>query len=83
MTLTSKHQQKTNRPNKVYVCTKYSSDGRSLEGFWLSYDPKDGYALFLLEQTLNTSGMVSYYSVYDENSNVVKSNTPAVHPKRI
>lgn len=58
------------RANKVYVQTKYSSDGHYTEGYWLSYslsDPGSQYAMFLLVKTLNSSDMIEWYAIYDEN----------------
>jgi len=55
------------RKNKVHVKTTYSSDGHYTESLYIDYDPnQSGYALFLLENTLNTSQTVKWYSVYDE-----------------
>jgi hypothetical protein len=66
MTLSIKHPGKGRaRANKVYVNTKISSDGRSLEGFWLDYDPDDNYALYMLQHVLNASEMVDYYWIFD------------------
>lgn len=45
MSLTTKHQDKNECVNKIFVNTKHSNDRRNLEGFWLTYDPKDNIAL--------------------------------------
>lgn len=74
------------RANKVYVCTKYSSDGRSLEGYWMDYNSsasESTYALYLMEHTLNHSEMVSYYIVYDKDGTPVADFDKERNPKRI
>lgn len=75
------------RANKIYVNTTYSSDGRSLEGYWMDYDssktPEATYALFLLERVLNQSEGVDYYSLYDENGNRDSRFRKENQPKRI
>ncbi len=58
--------------NKIRVDTSYSQDGRSTDSFYVSYDPKDGLALFLFEKTLNSSPFVTNYSVYDDVGNRIK-----------
>jgi hypothetical protein len=82
--LTSNHSPRgTARANKVYVNTKSSFDGRSLDGFWLTYDPLENYSLFLLEQVLNASEMTDYYSVYDHEGNRVDPVCKVRQSKRI
>jgi len=72
------------RKNKVAVKTKYSSDGRYTESLYIDYDPtRPGYALFLLENVLNTSEMVDYYSVYDKNGERVTDFNPERFSKRV
>lgn len=55
------------RANKVYVHTKYSTDGHYLEGFWIDYQPDDTRALFLLQFTLDNNPKVEFYTIYDKN----------------
>lgn len=75
MTITCNHPGKgPNRANKVYVNTKYSQDGRQLEGFWLDYSPEEPFALFLLTKTLDKSSFVDYYDVYDAAGNRLPVN---------
>lgn len=50
---------------KIYVETKHSFDGRSLEGFWLDYDPNETVSLFLLTRCLDLSEYVESYTVFD------------------
>jgi len=82
MSLSCTSQDRDNRANKIYVVTKHSQDGRSLEGFWMDYNPKDNYALFLLQFTLNASDGVDYYSVYDANGERDKNFLAEHWPKR-
>lgn len=70
------------RANKIYVVTKHSQDGRSLEGFWMDYNPDEPYALFLLEFALGHSAGVDYYSVYDEHGNRISDFVEELSPKR-
>lgn len=89
MLTTNHHKKGPERANKIYVHTKYSSDGRTLEGFWMDYDPSPepsaSYSLFLLEFVLNNSEGVEYYSVYDQNGDCCKftQNEFNPRPKRI
>ncbi len=68
--------------NKIRVDTSYSQDGRSTESFFVSYDPKDGFALLLFEKTLDSSPFVTLYSVYDDVGNRIKTFNKEQHPKR-
>lgn len=83
--LTTTHLRWNMRANKIYVCTKFSSNGRSLEGYWVDYDsssPNSNYALYLMEHTLNHSEMVEYYIVYDKDCNIVQDFDKEHRPKR-
>ena len=51
--------------NGFYVETRYSQDGRSTEGFWVNYDPKDPLAPFLFRRLLEASVEVLNYQHYD------------------
>lgn len=69
--LTTAHQ--FNRKGVIKVVSKHSSDGRSLDTFWLDHTqatPEDRYATFLLLEILDTSSMVDSYTVYHENGEV-------------
>jgi hypothetical protein len=70
------------RKNMVFVNTKHSQDGRSLEGVWIPYNPNDSYALFLLTFTLDQSEGVDYYSIYDANGDRIKDFDQTRWPKR-
>ena len=68
--LSTKHRDRNDRRNSVYVETCYSSDGRSGDGYWLSRDPdtEEGrYALFLLIQSLTSAPCVKEVLVYDKD----------------
>jgi hypothetical protein len=67
MMLSSKLVDINDKRNKIYIKTRYSQDGRELDGFWAEYNPEDKYALFLLTKALDASEMVEYYWVYDKN----------------
>lgn len=71
------------RSNKVQVETSYSSDGRSLEGVFIDYDPQETYSLFLLEHVLNSAEAVKSYSVYDENGSRITGFNQERFPKRV
>lgn len=51
----------------VAVTSTCSSDGRSLDPFYIDWSPNDTYCLFLLENALNASTGIKEYSVYGEN----------------
>lgn len=61
----------TRRANTVWVETRYSTDGRSLEGFNIPYKHAGSMSLLLLEKILNTSTYVNLYIVYDEKGEPV------------
>lgn len=82
-TASIKQSMQAAKANKVYVNTKHSSDGRSLEGFWVPYSPNDSMALFLLTFCLAQSEGVDYYSVYDKDGNRIKDFNKEQFPKRI
>lgn len=82
MSLTVKYQERgVPRANKVFVETSYSSDGRSLESFWLDYNPEERYALFLLQFALDSSEGVVRYAVYDANGMRMPNPSMEKHPK--
>lgn len=83
--LTVTHQGKTERANKIYINSKYSGDGRHLEGIWLDHDsekPDSWYALRILEFILNLSEGVDYYTVYDKDGNAMRDFDKQHSPKR-
>ena len=57
------------RANKMFVLTKNSQDGRSLEGFWIDFEinSDNSYPNFLFLSVLDSSEMVENYSVFDKN----------------
>ncbi len=69
--------------NKIAVTTKQSLDGRSLESLYIDYSPTDGYAVFLMEDVLNTSEGVKSYSIYNEVGVRITDFNKQRFPKRI
>lgn len=84
MAITARNLNKgVERANKIYIHTKYSSDGRTTEGFWVDYNPDDlSYGEHLFELTLNASEMVEYYIVYDGKGEKIENTNKEYYPKR-